>query len=84
MAEMMEKKIPLGIGDVKKRFPVNLDNHPKKVPVVMQFDSSDCGVACASSICAYNGKDIGLSRIRELIKAGGLYAEMWKNQVGKE
>jgi ABC-type bacteriocin/lantibiotic exporter with double-glycine peptidase domain len=50
----------------------------------MQFDSSDCGVACASSICAYYGKDIGLSRIRELIKAGGLYAEMWKNQVGKE
>lgn len=38
-----------------------------KVPVVMQFDSSDCGVACASSICSYYKKQISLSRLRAMM-----------------
>jgi len=38
-----------------------------KIPVVMQFDSSDCGVACASSICYHYGKEISISRLRDMM-----------------
>ncbi len=38
-----------------------------KIHVVMQFDSNDCGVACASSICAHYGKEISLSRLRSMM-----------------
>ncbi len=52
---------------VEETIPANLKDIVRKIPVVMQFDSSDCGVACASSICSYYGKNIGLSRIRALM-----------------
>ena len=52
---------------VEESIPADLKGVVKRIPVVMQFDSSDCGVACASSICSYYGKNIGLSRIRALM-----------------
>ncbi len=38
-----------------------------KIPVVEQHDSSDCGVACAVSICAYYGKEVTISKLREVM-----------------
>ena len=38
-----------------------------KIPVIEQHDSSDCGVACVASICAYYGKEVSISKLRELM-----------------
>ncbi len=38
-----------------------------KIPRVEQHDSSDCGVACAVSICAYYGKDVTIAKLREVM-----------------
>ena len=41
----------------------------KKIKVIMQHDSMDCGVACLAMICAYYGKDYSLERLRKLCGA---------------
>lgn len=38
-----------------------------KIPVVEQHDSSDCGVACVASICSFYGKDVTITKLRELM-----------------
>lgn len=38
-----------------------------KIPTVEQYDSSDCGVACVVSICAYYGKDVTITKLREVM-----------------
>ena len=38
-----------------------------KIPIFEQHDSSDCGVACVASICAHYGKDVSISKLRELL-----------------
>ena len=35
-----------------------------KIPVVQQYDSSDCGVACVVSISEYYGKTVTISQLR--------------------
>lgn len=43
-----------------------------KIPVVEQHDSSDCGVACAVSICQHYGKEITISKLRQLMGTDAL------------
>lgn len=41
----------------------------RKVPLVMQAEASECGIACLSMISAYFGNHIGLSHMRALLPA---------------
>ena len=38
-----------------------------RIPPVEQHDSSDCGVACAASICMHYGKEVTVAKLRELM-----------------
>lgn len=38
-----------------------------KIPVVEQHDSSDCGVACAVSICSFYGMEVTISKLRDIM-----------------
>ena len=42
----------------------------RRVPIVRQIDEMDCGAACLAIICRHFGRQVSLSRIRQLVNTG--------------
>ncbi len=55
-----------------------------RIPVVEQHDSSDCGVACVVSVCSFYGKDVTISKLREVMGTDAFGTSLKGLQQGLE
>ena len=55
-----------------------------RIPVIQQFESSDCGVACVVSISAYYGRDVTISALRGVMGTDATGTSIKGLQLGLE